>query len=178
MALSLKSSLFCSLSASTTASDRPPLRAKDAAVVGGVVEHAFFERGEVDIAAVKQCLQLLKRQRAVNVLACRLAFLELHLLRGARPDENDLCARSGLLDVAADLSCRRQVVRDFINHGREVLLDVGNECRAAGACEEALFRKLCRFLIRNHICAERRFDDMIEAEALDAGDEPGRALHS
>ena len=62
-------------------------------------------------------------------------------------------------------------MRDLVRQGREALLDIGNESRAAGAREEALFGELLGLLISDHVGAERSLDDMEEAEALDAGDD-------
>ena len=51
----------------------------------------------------------------------------------------------------------------------ECLLDISNERRAAGACEEALFYELCRFAERNHICTKSCFNNGVEAKTLDTG---------
>ena len=53
----------------------------------------------------------------------------------------------------------------------EILFDIGNERRTAGAGKEALFGKLLRFRKRDHIRAECRFDHRVEAKLLQAGDD-------
>ena len=40
---------------------------EDSSVVGSVVEHVLFKCGNVEVAAVKECLQLLKRKNSVDI---------------------------------------------------------------------------------------------------------------
>ena len=57
------------------------------------------------------------------------------------------------------------------NQGRERLMYVIHECRAAGACQEALFCQLARLCLRDHIRAQRRLNDGVEAQLLQSRDD-------
>ena len=141
---------------------------KDSAVVRSVIKNAFFESGNVEVLAIKESLEFFKGDNAVEIRS-NVFFLEFHLLRCARSNEYDLSGRIGFLDVLGNRACGREVMGDIRSEVGECLLNVSNECRAAGACKEALFYELCGFAERDHICAESRFNNGVEAEALDTG---------
>ena len=143
---------------------------KDAAVVGCIVQIAFFQLADVEVAAVNQRLKLVEGENAVNP---RLGFflLSLCLLGSARSDEDDLRLGVGLLDVLGDGDHRGRIVGNLVHHLGELLVDIAYESRAAGAGEEALFGKLACFCIGNDIGAQSCFDNVIEAEALESGDD-------
>lgn len=50
-------------------------------------------------------------------------------------------------------------------------LDVIDEGRTAGGGEKALFGQFLGLGVGDHVRAERRFDHMVEAQPLDAGDD-------
>ncbi len=62
-------------------------------------------------------------------------------------------------------------MRHILKHIREALLDIAYERRAAGAGQEALFDELAALRICDHIRAERRLDNGMEAERLESGDD-------
>ncbi len=143
---------------------------KDAPEVRGVVQHVLFHRGDVQIAAVKERLQLLKRQRHIHPFADAV-LLNFHLLGRARADEDDLRAGRGLLDIAGDHRHGREIVGDVVGQLGEGLADIGHKRRAAGAGQKALLGQFLRFGLRHHVRAQRRLDDGVEAQLLKAGDD-------
>ena len=138
---------------------------KDAPEAGGVVELAFLHGGDVQIAAVKESLKLLKRDDAVNIFM-DLGQLELRLLGGARPDKDRLCAGVKLLYALGDRRHGRHVVRDVLRKRGVLLFDEADKGRAAGACQEAPLRKLSGLGIGHHVRAQRGLNDLAEAKRL------------
>lgn len=105
---------------------------EDAAVVKSVVEVLVRQGGDVDIARIKQGLQLLKGDNTVDIGADGFPFL-LHFFGDAGADENDLAARIEALNVLCNLRHGGEVVRNVLCKVREGLADIGDEGRAAGA---------------------------------------------
>ena len=114
---------------------------ENSAVVRRIVKHALGQRGDVDLLAVEQRLQLLKGHRRIHI---RLHLFPLHLalFGGARPDEDHLAVLLVRLQIFGDGRHRRKVVRHERQHLREGFFNVGHKRRTAGAGEEALFGKL------------------------------------
>lgn len=77
--------------------------------VGCVVKHILAKGGDIDIAAVKESLKLLKRHRGINIRLYGFA-LYLGFFSRARTDKDDLCAFLVFLYVLGYRSHRREVV--------------------------------------------------------------------
>ena len=142
---------------------------KDAPEVGGFIQHALLQCGDVDLPAVKQRLQLLEGHGGVHVGA-HLRLLGFALFGGAGADEYHLRRFVTLLEVAGDGCHGGKIVGNVGLHFREGLFDVADEPGAAGAGQKALFHQLTAFGIRYHIGAERCFRHRIKAQLLEPGD--------
>ena len=143
---------------------------EDAPEAGGVVQLALLHGGNVQLAAVKHRLKLLKREDAVDILV-HLGQLELRLFGGAGTDEHGLCVGVKLLYALGDRRHGGHIVRDVLCKPRELLFHEADERGAAGAGEKAALGKLRRLGIGDHVRAQRRLDDLVEAERLNAGDD-------
>ena len=71
---------------------------EDSSVVGSVVEHVLFKCGNVEVAAVKECLKLFKCKNNVNIRLYGIK-LNLSLFSSAGTDEDNLRVFFGFLDV-------------------------------------------------------------------------------
>ena len=142
---------------------------KDAAKVGRAVQRGLGQRGDVDIPAVKQGLQLFKGERGVHP-GGNLGLLDLGLLGRAGADKDHLGLGLLLLEVFGDGRHGRQRVGNIGHKLRIVLFHKAHKGRAAGGEQEALLGKLLRLVLGHHIGAERGFDHVVEAEPAQARD--------
>ena len=82
---------------------------KNSAEIGSIVKNILFKGSDVDILAVKQRLQLFKRQHAVNI---GLDFLKLRFrfFRRAGPNEHNLAGRIRLFQIFCNCRHGRRIV--------------------------------------------------------------------
>ena len=140
---------------------------EDASEVGRVVQHAFAQLGDVDVAAVKERLELLERDDAVDVRA-HVFEPELHLLGRARSDKDDLAFGVGRLDVFGYGRGGGEVVRHVARELGIAFLHEADERGAAGTGQEALFGELLGLVVRHHVRAESGLHCVVEPEFFDA----------
>ena len=142
---------------------------EDASVEGGVVERGLFQRGDVDMAGIEECLQLFKGEDAVDA-ALRFGQLVLQLFAGAGTDKDDLAGRVGALDEQRRLHHRRYRMRDVFDQVGEVLFHKHDEGRAARSGEHPLLLPFLCLVVEGDVCAQRRLYDLVEAELAHARD--------
>ncbi|CCX42320.1 unknown [Clostridium sp. CAG:1024] len=126
-----------------------------------------MQRGKLQLAAVKQRLQFLKRDHAVHI-GRDAGTPQLGFFCRAGPDKHHLGSGVAVLDGAADLRHGRKIVRYIRQQRRKRCFNIAHERRAAAAREQTLFYKLARLLEGDHIRAERGLDHGMEAQRLDA----------
>ena len=142
---------------------------KDTAEVGCVVKVALLKAGEVEVTAVKECLKLLVGEDAVNP-GLNLLKLCLCLLCGTGANKDNLCIGGMLLDVLCKHNHGRHIVGNLINKAGECGLDISYKCGTAGAGKQTLLGKLLCLCHCDHICTERRLNNIVEAEHLHTRD--------
>ena len=74
---------------------------KDTSKVRSILQTFLFQCRDVDLPAVKHCLQLFKSQCTVDI-RCNRLLADLHLLCGTRSDKYDLRRRILLLNMFPD----------------------------------------------------------------------------
>ena len=140
---------------------------KDSSKVRSAVHICFLKCRNVDIAAVKQRLQLFKRNCTIDI-RCHCLFSDFHLLCRTWADENNLGCWIKFFYAFSDHCHRRKCRRYIWQHIREVFFYICNKCRATGACQHPLLPQFFRFLPGCHICAKCYFHDFIEPECFDS----------
>ena len=114
---------------------------KDPSKVAGVVKDILRKRCDVNVPAVKECLQFLKGDDGIDIRLNALK-LRLCLLGRAGSDEYDFRFFLMVPNVFGDGRHGGKVVGNIGDQGRESRLDVTNKGRTAGRGQESLFREL------------------------------------